>query len=228
MSSATPGAIAIRKKRDRWPQRPAPWTSRPCLRGRRFRPPAGDQYSHAAIRPHKPFTEVTRDDWELVRGVVLDGAFYCAHAAIPSYGEERLREGGVLHRGRRVQGLGPARSRVRCQDGDHRSGQGVGLGVRAQEYPGERHLSGPHRHHQRPDLVSPGRDTRDVRHPGGPPGFGERHSLACLFLVTDECGSMTGQTLHVNGGPTSSRPLLLSSHNLGDCRWLRDPGVTAA
>ena len=40
--------------------------------------------SNAAIRPHKPFTEVTLEDWEWVRGVVLDGAFYCAHAAIPS------------------------------------------------------------------------------------------------------------------------------------------------
>ncbi len=25
-------------------------------------------------------------------------------------------------------------------------------------------------------------------------------AAACLFLVTDECGFMTGQTLHVNGG----------------------------
>ena len=32
--------------------------------------------SNAAIRPHKPFLEVTYEDWELVRGVVLDGAFY--------------------------------------------------------------------------------------------------------------------------------------------------------
>ena len=24
---------------------------------------------------------------------------------------------------------------------------------------------------------------------------------ACLFLITDECGFMTGQTLHINGGP---------------------------
>src|SRR6266446_1261616 len=29
--------------------------------------------SNAAIRPHKPFTELTVQDWEAVRGVVLDG-----------------------------------------------------------------------------------------------------------------------------------------------------------
>src|SRR5262249_2801048 len=33
--------------------------------------------NNAAIRPHKPFTELTLQDWEEVRGVVLDGAFYC-------------------------------------------------------------------------------------------------------------------------------------------------------
>ena len=40
--------------------------------------------SNAAIRPHKPFTGLTLDDWERVRGVVLDGAFYCARNAIPA------------------------------------------------------------------------------------------------------------------------------------------------
>ena len=40
--------------------------------------------NNAAIRPHKPFTEVSVADWEHVRGVVLDGAFYCTQAVIPS------------------------------------------------------------------------------------------------------------------------------------------------
>ena len=38
--------------------------------------------NNAAIRPHKAFTEVTTQDWEHVRGVVLDGALYCTRAAI--------------------------------------------------------------------------------------------------------------------------------------------------
>ena len=37
--------------------------------------------NNAAIRPHKPFIEVTLQDWEEVRGVVLDGAFYCTDSA---------------------------------------------------------------------------------------------------------------------------------------------------
>ncbi|HLJ05975.1 MAG TPA: SDR family NAD(P)-dependent oxidoreductase, partial [Acetobacteraceae bacterium] len=32
--------------------------------------------NNAAIRPHKAFTELTAQDWETVRGVVLDGAIY--------------------------------------------------------------------------------------------------------------------------------------------------------
>src|SRR5499426_4622894 len=40
--------------------------------------------NNAAIRPHKPFTEVTVQDWEHVRGVVLDGAIYCTRAVIES------------------------------------------------------------------------------------------------------------------------------------------------
>src|SRR5271169_4421437 len=36
--------------------------------------------NNAAIRPHKPFTEVSVPEWEQVRGVVLDGAIYCTRA----------------------------------------------------------------------------------------------------------------------------------------------------
>src|ERR1700722_12708739 len=38
--------------------------------------------NNAAIRPHKPFRELTDADWELVRGVVLDGALYLTRALI--------------------------------------------------------------------------------------------------------------------------------------------------
>ena len=38
--------------------------------------------NNAAIRPHKPFTELTLEDWEHVRGVVLDGSFYTTRGVI--------------------------------------------------------------------------------------------------------------------------------------------------
>src|SRR3984957_9423519 len=40
--------------------------------------------NNAAIRPHKSFTELTVEDWEHVRGVVLDGALYLTRAVIGS------------------------------------------------------------------------------------------------------------------------------------------------
>src|SRR5207244_12316774 len=45
--------------------------------------------NNAAIRPHKSFTDVTLQDWEEVRGVVLDGAFYCTRAVIESMVKNR-------------------------------------------------------------------------------------------------------------------------------------------
>jgi NAD(P)-dependent dehydrogenase (short-subunit alcohol dehydrogenase family) len=45
--------------------------------------------NNAAIRPHKPFTELTVEDWEAVRGVVLDGAIYCTRAVIDSMVKNR-------------------------------------------------------------------------------------------------------------------------------------------
>src|SRR5260370_20343287 len=45
--------------------------------------------NNAAMRHHKPFTEVTTQDWEHVRGVVLDGALYCTQAAIGSMVENQ-------------------------------------------------------------------------------------------------------------------------------------------
>src|SRR6266478_5092539 len=38
--------------------------------------------NNAAIRPHKPFTETTDADWELIRSVVLDGLLYLTRALI--------------------------------------------------------------------------------------------------------------------------------------------------
>ena len=38
--------------------------------------------NNAAIRPHKPFTELTPRDWEAVRGVVLDGPLDLTRALI--------------------------------------------------------------------------------------------------------------------------------------------------
>jgi len=45
--------------------------------------------NNAAIRPHKPFTESTDADWELVRSVVLDGPLHLTRALIEPMVENR-------------------------------------------------------------------------------------------------------------------------------------------
>ena len=72
--------------------------------------------NNAAIRPHKAFTELTLEDWEEVRGVVLDGAFYCTRGVIESmvkhqYGRILFFTGegafqGAANRGRRPASTG--------------------------------------------------------------------------------------------------------------------------
>ena len=156
--------------------------------------------NNAAIRPHKPFTELTMEDWEAVRGVVLDGALYLTRALIGSMVEHKY--GRVLFftgEGAFVGGSGRA----------HVSAAKMGLvgfarGLASEFAP----------HNIRVNVVSPGSiDTRRdnpewyqgrVPNAAGIPlgrqGHVDEIAATCLFLVSDDGGFITGQTVHVNGG----------------------------
>jgi len=156
--------------------------------------------NNAAIRPHKPFTEVTVQDWEHVRGVVLDGAFYLTQAVIPSmvkngYGRILFFTGHGAFTG------GSGRSHVSAA----KMGL-IGLARSlASEYAGQ---------NIRANVVSPGsidtrRDNPEWYHgrvpsatgiPLGRQGHVDEIAATCLFLVSDDGGFITGQTIHVNGG----------------------------
>ena len=141
------------------------------------------------------------EDWEAVRGVVLDGAIYCTRAVIELDGREPLRAHPVLHRRRRL------RRRQRDAPTSRRrrwawSGWRAAL---ASEF-------APH--NIRVNVVSPGSiDTRRdnpewyqgrVPNAAGIPlgrqGTVDEIAATCLFLVSDDGGFITGQTIHVNGG----------------------------
>ena len=156
--------------------------------------------NNAAIRPHKPFTEVTLEDWEHVRGVVLDGAFYATRGVINSmvennYGRILFSTGEGAFRG----GAGRA----------HVSGAKMGLvglahGL-ASEFAGN---------NIRVNVVCPGsidtsranpewyanRPPDDSGIPLGRQGHVDEIASTCLFLCSDDSGFITGQTIHVNGG----------------------------
>jgi 3-oxoacyl-[acyl-carrier protein] reductase len=156
--------------------------------------------NNAAIRPHKPFTELTVEDWEAVRSVVLDGALYLTRAIIPSmvannYGRILFFTGDGAFTG----GKGRA----------HVSAAKMGLVGMARALASEFAAN-----NIRVNVVSPGSIDTRRDHPewyqGRPPsaagiplgrqGHVDEIAATCLFLVSDDGGFITGQTIHVNGG----------------------------
>jgi 3-oxoacyl-[acyl-carrier protein] reductase len=156
--------------------------------------------NNAAIRPHKPFTEVTLQDWEEVRGVVLDGAFYCTRAVINSmvannYGRILFFTGegaftGGANRGHvsaaKMGLVGLARSLA-----SEFAGQNIRVNVVS---PGSIDTS-----RANPEWYQ-GRTPNAAGIPLGRQGTVEEIAATCLFLVSDDGGFITGQTIHVNGG----------------------------
>ena len=157
--------------------------------------------NNAAIRPHKPFTELTVADWEHVRAVVLDGAVYLTRALIEpmvanNYGRILFFCGDGA-----FSGAGKGRA--------HISAAKMGLvglcrGLASEFAP----------HNIRVNVVSPGsidtsranpewygnRPPNAAGIPLGRQGKVDEIAATCLFLVSDDGGFITGQTIHVNGG----------------------------
>jgi 3-oxoacyl-[acyl-carrier protein] reductase len=156
--------------------------------------------SNAAIRPHKPFTELTVQDWEEVRGVVLDGAFYCTRAVINSMVDNQYGR-IVFFTGEGAFAGGAKRAHV--------SAAKMGLVGLARSLASEFAA-----HNIRVNVVSPGSIDTTRANPewyqGRPPnaagiplgrqGTVEEIAATCLFLVSDDSGFITGQTIHANGG----------------------------
>jgi len=156
--------------------------------------------NNAAIRPHKPFTELTIQDWEAVRAVVLDGAIYCTLPVIKSMVANRY--GRILFfTGEGAFSGGAGRAAV--------SAAKMGLIGLARSLASE---FAPH--NIRVNVVCPGSIDTSRAHPEwyqgrapsatgiplGRQGTAEEIAATCLFLVSDDSGFITGQTIHANGG----------------------------
>jgi 3-oxoacyl-[acyl-carrier protein] reductase len=156
--------------------------------------------NNAAIRPHKPFTELTMQDWEQVRGVVLDGALYCTRAVIESMVANRYGR-VVFFTGEGAFSGGSGRAHV--------SAAKMGLVGFARGLASEFAA-----HNIRVNVVCPGSIDTSRANPewyqGRPPsasgiplgrqGTVDEIAATCVFLVTDDSGFITGQTIHANGG----------------------------
>jgi 3-oxoacyl-[acyl-carrier protein] reductase len=157
--------------------------------------------NNAAIRPHKPFLELTDADWELVRGVVLDGALYLTRALIGKMVENKYGQVLFFVGDGAYSGRGSGRAHLSAAK---MALIGFARGLASEFAP----------HNIRVNVVSPGSiDTRRDNpewYGGRPPdasgiplgrqGKIDEIAATCMFLVTDDGGFITGQTIHVNGG----------------------------
>jgi 3-oxoacyl-[acyl-carrier protein] reductase len=156
--------------------------------------------NNAAIRPHKPFTELTPADWEAVRGVVLDGAVYGTRAVIDSMVKHQYGR-IVFFTGEGAFMGGSGRAHVSAA----KMGLvGLARGLASEFAP----------QNIRVNVICPGSidtsrtnpewyqgrvpDAKGI--PLGRQGTVEEIAATCLFLVSDDGGFITGQTIHVNGG----------------------------
>ena len=156
--------------------------------------------NNAAIRPHKPFAELTVQDWEAVRGVVLDGAVYCTRAVIESM--VRNKYGRIVFftgEGAFMGGSGRAAVSA-AKMGLVGLARGLASEFAAQNIrvnvvsPGSIDTSRAH-----PEWYQ-GRTPNAAGIPLGRQGTVDEIAATCLFLVTDDGGFITGQTIHANGG----------------------------
>ncbi len=155
--------------------------------------------NNAADRGNVPFAEMTTAQWRHIVGIVLDGSFYCARAAIPlmlKNGWGRIvNVSGVGHHAPSYVG--------RVHVGTAKSGVEGFTRALASEYA---------KHNITVNCVSPGRiggqrsaTSGELSHPDmlppvGHMGVPEDIAGAVHFLCLPGSGFITGHILHVNGG----------------------------
>ena len=116
--------------------------------------------NNAALRPNKPFLEMSEAEWRRIIAVDLDAAVWLARACLPGMVDEGLGPHRQFHRHERHPwpcrphaGVGRQARRL----GTH---QGAGHGVRAEEDHRQRHLAGADRARHRRRPTPPRRPAR--------------------------------------------------------------------
>ena len=155
--------------------------------------------NNAATRPHKPFVDMTYEDWRNILATDLDSAFLCTKAALPGMIERQW--GRVIN----VSGLQAFQGR---HGGAHISAAKVGLIGLTRALATELAPQGILVNCVVPGLIDttrPGQSsTRPPNRLGDIPvghmGAPEDIATICRFLCTGSNSFITGQTIHVNGG----------------------------
>jgi 3-oxoacyl-[acyl-carrier protein] reductase len=153
-----------------------------------------------AVRPHQPFETIDHSDWEKVRRLILDSAMHLALDVVPEMAKQGY--GRIIL----FTGLG---AHIGVPERAHVSAAKMGIIGLARGLASEfasRNV--------RVNVISPGSiDTLRANPqwyanspistetiPMGRLGTVKEIADTAHFLVSDESGFITGQTLHVNGG----------------------------
>lgn len=155
--------------------------------------------NNAATRPHKPFVDMTYEDWRNILATDLDSAFLCTKAALPGMIDRQW--GRVIN----VSGLQAFQGR---HGGAHISAAKVGLIGLTRALATELAPQGILVNCIVPGLIDTTRPEQSSTRPPsrlsdipvGHMGAPEDIATICRFLCTGSNGFITGQTIHVNGG----------------------------
>ena len=157
--------------------------------------------SNAAIRPQKSFTELTVEEWRGALGVILDGAFYCTHAALPSMLENKF--GRVIY----ITGDGAYSGAAKRA---HISAAKMGITGLARGLASEFAENNITFNIISPGLMNTIRNNSFYSNPAAMQKVDDipmkklgdplEIARACIYLASDDGSYITGQTLHVNGG----------------------------
>ena len=171
--------------------------------------PVGVLVHNAAVRPHKPLTEFTNEEWRLVMGVDLDAAFYLSRAALPQMVEAGagniIAISGMAAFGVRKDSAAVAAAKAGLIGLMRGIAFDYGkLGVRANVVaPGSIDTERFDQHAYaagEPAVIVPDDLSRRQNIPMGRLGMPEEVAAACVFLASNNAGYTTGHTLHVGGG----------------------------
>lgn len=164
--------------------------------------------SNVAIRPHKPLTEVSDDEWHSVINTNLNSAFYLCKATLPGMLERR--SGSIIALGGQSSITG--RPNTAAVTAAKTGLLGLIRAIAAEVAP----------YNVRANMVNPGATDTSRQHPEWYPEFqggvargsgehlrelpmGRQATVqdvanACLFFASDESAYITGDSVNVMGG----------------------------
>ncbi len=159
--------------------------------------------SNVSVRLHKPFLDITIEEWNGVLNANLSAAFYLARCVLPHM--QRRGWGRIIHISGR-DGFTPIANRahnVTCKAGMFALSKAIALefgrfGITANTVaPGIIETSRDSE--QYPDFVAR-YEKRRLAMPVQRFGTVDEVADACCYLAGEEAGFVTGQVLHINGG----------------------------